>query len=606
MKKNLTFVFALITLVGYAQHNFTDSTYGVNGLFHRVLPNNSGNVYCHAVDSSGVLVLAGKHFNGNFPDHDWAIIKLRPDGKADSTFSTDGVVLDHISAQEDAVTAVGIQSDGKIVAAGYVNNYASYGMIRYLSNGSRDVTFGNNGAVTVLGSGNDGAKSMALAPDGKIYLTTLTSGGSTVLARYTTTGTLDSSFSNNGYIQFTLPVTSFTGKVSILPSGKILVYGHSGPYPSQGSNFTFVRLYNDGTIDSTFGTNGWTVTDRGSDREELNTIALQPDGKFIAAGTMGNGYTYHAAVTRYNQNGTIDNSFGNNGLVEVDHSPLNIGNGSQVMLRSDNKVVVMSICNHDNDGFVYLQRFNSDGSYDTTYANHGHLHARLFSTVNHYGGSMLADNKILFASWGYAPGTSEGFHAARFKAEPFYIANNNCHSLYTLYPDGSQSWYAYVQATGTGSLSYDWNWGDSTTSPNASASHTYSTPGNYNICLTIIDDADCQDTYCDSSTYIFKTEQSMIYINCGTIAPLNVGIAENTAAISPSIYPNPATAQLYIEAGNNTLTQINFYDVTGNLVMSVAPSATSNQISVGSLPSATYILEVRTKETSVKRKWIKL
>ncbi len=79
----------------------------------------------------------------------------------------------------------------------------------------------------------------------------------------------------------------------------------------------------------------------------------------------------------------------------------------------------------------------------------------------------------------------------------------------------SLNWIAVNQATGVAPISYLWSWGDGTSSTGATPSHIYSTPGYYNICLTITDANGCTGMYCDSSTYIFRSnsEASMITIN---------------------------------------------------------------------------------------------
>ncbi len=192
--------------------------------------------------------------------------------------------------------------------------------------------------------------------------------------------------------------------------------------------------------------------------------------------------------------------------------------------------------------------------------------------------------------------------------------DTNCHALYTLYPDTvtAHNWWALNQATGTGAITYTWYWGDGTNSTGAYPSHTYSTAGNYNICLSIADSAGCTDTYCDSSTYIYKTD-AVITVN--VVGQLPTGIAQirnpNSAI---RIYPNPASDQLNIQIDEALIgAQLNLYDVTGSLIQSTQLQTQHSAFNTQQFPSGVYIAEINppagragTKEASVKKRWVKM
>ena len=157
------------------------------------------------------------------------------DGDLDPTFGTNGYVSHNIGDSIDEGMTVAIQSDGKIVAAGYSYMYEGNDSVflvtRYNSNGSLDSTFDNDGIVTT-------------------------------------------SFSSIGYDQ--------TSDMVIQSDGKILVAGAShGEY---NYDFGLVRYNSDGSLDSGFGVNGIVVTDYGKENNIPNAIVLQNDGKIIVAG----------------------------------------------------------------------------------------------------------------------------------------------------------------------------------------------------------------------------------------------------------------------------------------------------------------------------------
>jgi uncharacterized delta-60 repeat protein len=402
-----------------AQYNFLDSTYATNGLFKQSVLNLYSHMYGAAIDTSGSIYLGGLY--NIYPDHDWGIIKLTPEGKIDSTFSGDGQLVEHFSVKEDAVTAMIVQPDGKLIAGGYINSFTAYGMARYRPDGTRDSTFGTNGTTTLLGFGADGPSAFQLDTNGNIYVSTPTSNSDVVVSRYKTNGKIDSTFNQVGYRIISIPAHHFLAKVFLEPSGKLMVYGFqiNTVFPIE-EDFVSVRLKNNGSIDSTYGSNGWAITDI-AQIESLNSIALQPDGKYLFGGyTIKSDTVYRAVVLRYLANGMLDSTFGTNGLVQDNHAPSYVGFKTQVLLRSDGKIIMMNVCGHG----VFSQRFDSNGILDTTYANQGTIHAPIFRTINDCFGFILPDNRVLFASWGLYTGVTEGYEAARFKAEPTYKSNN--------------------------------------------------------------------------------------------------------------------------------------------------------------------------------------
>ncbi|HKR04109.1 MAG TPA: SBBP repeat-containing protein [Bacteroidia bacterium] len=157
-----------------------------------------------------------------------------------------------------------------------------------------------------------------------------------------------------------------------------------------------------------------------------------------------------------------------------------------------------------------------------------------------------------------------------FHSELFLAKLGTCSAYFTLYPDTIPlNWIAVNQATGVAPLTYLWDWGDSTTSTGATPSHTYNTPGYYNICLTITDAAGCTSTYCDSSTYIFRGSSNNAIITINVVLPNTTNIIEQTANENGVIvYPNPAQDLIQI---NSTIdfpaTEIILFDASGREVM---------------------------------------
>ncbi len=183
--------------------------------------------------------------------------------------------------------------------------------------------------------------------------------------------------------------------------------------------------------------------------------------------------------------------------------------------------------------------------------------------------------------------------------------DTNCHSLYTLYPDTTtpHNWFALNQATGAQPVTYLWSWGDSTSTAGATPSHTYASAGNYNVCLSIADANGCTDTYCDSSTYIYKNEAEIIQINCVMELPNGINDADYASAIT--IYPNPTTETLFITANGVVISEVNIYNTTGSVVLNTGVTGNS-AINVSKLAPGIYIAEIKTQHAVIMKRWIKM
>jgi uncharacterized delta-60 repeat protein len=250
---------------------------------------------------------------------DIAVVRYNADGSLDTTFGGgDGIVTTEIGAGilADVASAVLVQADGAIVVAGFTTSPAGptttgqdFVLARYSASGVLDTTFGGgDGIVTtavVPGNVNDQARSILQQPDGRIVIVGQT-GSDFALARYNADGTPDATFGTNGVVvhSTSISVDVATG-VARQTDGKLLVGGWSG------SDFALVRYNVNGTVDTTFGTNGVIVTSVGPAGDLAIGIAVQADGKIVLGGhgapTVGGAFDF--ALVRYNADGSLDGTF---------------------------------------------------------------------------------------------------------------------------------------------------------------------------------------------------------------------------------------------------------------------------------------------------------
>lgn len=274
-------------------------------------------------------------------------------GSLDPSFGTGGKLIDGISHTWDSANDVAIQSDGKIVAVGQGAN--AFALVRYQPDGSLDTSFGENGKVTTANSGGTVAFSVAIQSDGKIV-----AAGYSGIARYNGDGSLDASFGSDGRV--TTPITghySIGISLALQPDGKILAGGALGT-PSN-DNFAVVRYNPDGSLDNSFADDGIAVIAFGPGESNVSSLAIEPDGRIAAGGFLA-GDVNRPAIVRYNSDGSLDTSFGTGGIliVQLGYYVADLG------VQSDGKLI--AIC----PGYLQfaLIRFNLDGSYDTSF-NHG-------------------------------------------------------------------------------------------------------------------------------------------------------------------------------------------------------------------------------------------
>jgi uncharacterized delta-60 repeat protein len=370
-------------LARYKTDGTLDETFGTDGkvVINISTANDVANAV--AVQSDGKILVAGYAAVGTVSD--FAVSRLNSDGTIDTTFGANGTSLTSITPTTDTATGIALQTingEERIVVAGYAGSgNADFAVVRYNPNGTPDNTFGTNGIVTTsIASSNDLAFDVAIDPLGtnKIILAGYSrfdlGGGSfnddIAVVRYNADGTLDTSFDTDGKLTTNISATDEARAVDFqLINGQLKIVVGGISTRAGANDFTLVRYNNDGTIDTTFGTNGKVVTAIGSYEDQILDIAVEGDNKIVAAGlarTGTNGVNTDFALARYNVNGSLDTSFGSCGKIVT---ALANGNGTDtfygVAVQPDGKVIaaghtVTGVSSSNNDDFAVL-RYMSNG-----------------------------------------------------------------------------------------------------------------------------------------------------------------------------------------------------------------------------------------------------
>ncbi|MCE5211031.1 MAG: Ig-like domain-containing protein [Deltaproteobacteria bacterium] len=394
-----------------------DTTFGTDGIV--TTPVGSGDDIANAlgIQSDGKIVVAGTAYNGS--DYDFAAVRYNSDGSRDSTFDTDGIVTTPIGSSDDSANALGIQSDGKIVIAGSTYNGSDYdfAVVRYNSNGTLDTTFGTGGIVTTpIGSSDDSAYALGIQSDGKIVVAGYTYNGSDydfAVVRYNSDGSLDSTFDTDGIVTTLIGSTyDLPNALGIQSDGKIVVAGST--FNGSNDDFAVVRYYSNGTLDATFGTGGIVTTSIGSSDDIAHALGIQQsDGKIVIAGSTFNGSKYNFAVVRCNSNGTLDTTFGTGGIVTT-----SIGSSDDIAyalsIQSDGKIVAAGYTYNGSDYDFAIARYNLNGTLDTTFGTGGTVTTPIGSGDDMaYALGIQSDGKIVAAGSTYY-GSINNFAVVRY------------------------------------------------------------------------------------------------------------------------------------------------------------------------------------------------
>lgn len=401
MQRVVAAIIVLITtalataLVGQAQAtNNLDPTFGTSGIVRTDFAGNIDQANAVVVQPNGQIIAAGSSFSSSKTVEDFIVARYNANGSLDKRFGKNGKITTDFFRNVDSISAMAIQPDGAIVVAGFAQLAGSGGtprvfaLARYRSDGQPDTSFGNGGALTTSFGGNFAAASaIMIQPDGKILVAGTvdfnpdnpTSGLDFALARYTANGTLDATFGKGGKVVFDFFGSFDQANGAVLqPDSKIIVVG-STSYDSfnRDIGFALVRFNADGSTDFGFGTGGKQITDFFGAGANANGIVLQPDGKFVVAGTASDSATRPVAtdiaVARYNADGSLDATFGTGGQTAIPFAASATEQGNALALSDDGKIVVAGAAfkTFATPPDFALVRYNSDGTIDTGFGSGG-------------------------------------------------------------------------------------------------------------------------------------------------------------------------------------------------------------------------------------------
>ena len=267
----------------------------------------------------------------------------------------------------DLGLAVITQADGKILVTGRADHGDDDLMVvRYHPSGMLDTSFGLLGVATWDGGYDDIGEGIAVQPDGRIVVVGTTGNGSDndmMVVRFNTDGSLDDSFGIGGIVIINGSSFDEGHAVALQPDGRIVAAGRS--FIGGSNDCLVVRLNSDGTLDNGFDGAGVLHWDNGGNQESASGLAVQSDGRIVVVGYSNSGGNYDLVVVRFNANGTLDNSFGNGGVLLWDG--LGEASGAGVALQGDGRIVVVGKREMGGNVDLLVLRLNGDGTFDGSF-----------------------------------------------------------------------------------------------------------------------------------------------------------------------------------------------------------------------------------------------
>ncbi|MCK4569702.1 MAG: T9SS type A sorting domain-containing protein [Bacteroidales bacterium] len=327
-------------------------------------------------------------------------------GTLDLSFGNNGIILTDVGGVDNGCRASAIQADGKIVLGGfaYDGSNNNFSFIRYLPDGTLDNTFGSGGIMTVSFSGSgDELRDIAIQADGKIVAVGYTdsggSGSKMVLMRLNTDGSLDNTFSIDGtvIIEFGSGTDSYGMSLDLQDDGKIVAAGYLFDVADDIQS-ALCRLNPDGSLDNSFGTNGIIIHDILSKDNFINNVVLQGEKIIIGGLSYIDGDEVFVTLSRFHSDGLLDMSFGVNGNVEI-MMPIDtwiLSPVGDMCLDNEGRIIYACyVTGIAGDHMAVLRFLESNGYPDNSFGDYGMTVTPIEGNTVAHAVTTQYDNKVI-------------------------------------------------------------------------------------------------------------------------------------------------------------------------------------------------------------------
>ncbi len=322
----------------------------------------------------GKILLCG-HISSGGAVHP-LVVRLHANGIIDSSFGSAGKsIISYYSTGVSHAIGIALQQDGKIVGLTCPSSAQTVqlGLFRINADGSLDNSFDGDGKLIsnlLEVIPNDRTGGIKVQPDGKIVIVASKYVGATQqigVARFNTDGSFDNSFGTNGIYISNHPAGIVGTCLAIQPDGKILAGGSTYANLGVTGDFALIRFTTTGQPDSSFGTNGFAITDVVSGSGDIGfVIAVQNDGKILMSGDVAIiAVGRNLCILRFTSNGLLDNTFGTNGKLSITETGMYSNFGT---IGSQGNKIILSGCSYasssSSEHLVVFRLNNSSGFFN--------------------------------------------------------------------------------------------------------------------------------------------------------------------------------------------------------------------------------------------------
>ena len=348
MKQIFTLITFFITILLNSQTLNIDTSFGTNGYFELTNNSKGWDVSNIIENSDGTILLSTQRINGTDIVEN-IVVKLTENGIIDTNFGANGIAV--IDVELDNGLAIKKQDDGKIILFG---GQGDTKIIRLLTSGQLDTNFGTNGEIvlTNVDSGNNWGNNTLLIQNNKIIV--LAGSSNKSLTRFNTDGTIDTTFGSNG------SVSNIQSEYIYLDNSDNIV----GLRSQSDNTYTIEKFNNDGQINTSFGTNGLLQVTSPVSFTYLDSAYMDLQNRLLLNVALEGTSNSTFSLIRANADGTFDNSFSFN----------NYSNGIATITEKDSKYVLggatlnATLDDYEN---LHLARIDQSGNYDNTFNNNG-------------------------------------------------------------------------------------------------------------------------------------------------------------------------------------------------------------------------------------------
>ena len=423
MKQKSIFLILLLVLpfIGFTQDGSIDTSFGNNGYVFTDFFGRDDSPKKIVQQSDDKIIVIGR-VQFESSAYSYAFTRYYENGDIDFSFGDNGVVF----LEYDQVNTILILDDDKMIVGGTLGN--DYLLIRYLPDGTLDASFGNNGIVTTsVGYGYNNLKSVVLSNDGKIIVIGYYD-NKIILNKYFLNGDIDTSFGDNGYVYFENGENIYVFEGEIQNDGKIIVSGKWTNTNYTENHVFFIRFLENGTIDTSFGDNGVAISHISPLTIRSNYFSIDDSYRIVAAYSTVDHLldVYNSNAYRILPNGGIDITFGEDGYTHLGNL-----DPRKVIIQPNNRILFGGGALFWEGANFSINRLYSNGGIDSSFTQTSIV---LFSFSDFI---LLNNGKILGLGNTFGFSGDLDFVLTRYKNNPLEIEEHQLHKV-KVYPNPSK------------------------------------------------------------------------------------------------------------------------------------------------------------------------